>query len=330
MSTRYLVTGGAGFIGSHLVEALLDRGDAVVVLDDCSTGSLDNLAAVANHPGLQMVHGSVCDALVVDECVAQVDAIIHLAAAVGVMRILERRVQGIMVNLRGAEVLLQAACMHGRLPLFLASSSEVYGKGIGERFAEDDDCVLGPTSRHRWSYACSKAMDEFLALAYHHERDLPVRIARFFNITGPRQSPFYGMVLPRFCAAALRGEAVQVYGDGQQSRCFLHVRDAVAAIMTMLDCPDTIGQVVNVGSAQEVTIADLAQAVVERAGSEGGVAHVPYEEAYPGGGFEDLRRRAPDVSRLQRLTAWHQSIDLDGIIDDCLEAERHGRQAASQ
>ena len=329
MSTRYLVTGGAGFIGSHLVEALLARGDAVVVLDDCSTGSLDNLAAVANHPGLQMVHGSVCDALVVDDCAAQVDAIIHLAAAVGVMRILERRVQGIMVNLRGAEVVLQAACMHGRLPLFMASSSEVYGKGQGECFAEDDDCVLGPTSRHRWSYACSKAMDEFLSLAYHHERDLPVRIARFFNITGPRQSPFYGMVLPRFCAAALRGEPVQVYGDGQQSRCFLHVSDAVSAILALLECPEAVGQVVNVGGELEVSIGDLAQAVAGRADPAISVVHVPYDEAYPGGGFEDLRRRAPDVSRLHRLTGWRQSIDLDGIIDDCLAAERRRLEAAS-
>ncbi len=321
MSRNLLVTGGAGFIGSHLVEALLARGDRVVVLDDCSTGDLSNLAAVADHPALEIVHGSVCDSLVVDECAAQVDGIVHLAAAVGVMRILERRVHSIMVNLRGTEVVLQAALTHGRLPVLLASSSEVYGKGRNERFSEDDDCVLGPTGLHRWSYACSKAMDEFLALAHHHERDLPVRITRLFNITGPRQSPAYGMVLPRFCRHAVMGRPLEVYGDGEQTRCFLHIADCVDALLALLDHPAAVGRVVNVGGVEEVAIGALAQRVATLHGKGTSVVHVPYERAYPGGGFEDLRRRAPDTTRLRRLCDWAPTRDLDTIIRSCLAWE---------
>ncbi len=315
---HYLVTGGAGFIGSHLVEALLARGDAVTVLDDCSTGSLANLAAVADHRFLTVIHGSACDELVVDEACAGVDQVLHLAAAVGVQRILDRQVASIVTNLRGTEVLLRAATGRGRLPFFLASTSEVYGKLDKPPFREDDDSVFGASSLHRWSYACSKLMDEFLALAYHRERSLPVVIGRFFNITGPRQSPAYGMVLPRFCAAARRGAELQVHGDGRQTRCFLHVRDCVAAVLALIASRDALGQVVNIGGNGEIAMDALARRVVALAGSASPVRAVPYHEAFPKGGFEDMRRRVPDVGKLQRLTGWTQRIDLDGIIRDCL------------
>jgi len=315
---HYLVTGGAGFIGSHLVEVLLARGNVVTVLDDCSTGSLRNLAAVAGHSRLTILHGSVCDEVLVDEACAQVDAVVHLAAAVGVKRILDRQVASIVTNLRGTEVMLRAAHAHRSLPFLLASTSEIYGKLDKAPFKEDDDSVLGASSLHRWSYACSKLMDEFLALAYHRERGLPVTIARFFNVTGPRQSAAYGMVLPRFCIAAKHGDPLEVHGDGNQSRCFLHVRDAVAAITALLGCSAAVGKVVNIGSAEEVTMHALAERVVQIAGSRSQVRLVPYAEAFPQGGFEDMRRRVPDVTRLKTLTPWHQTLDLDATIRDCL------------
>lgn len=315
---RYLVTGGAGFIGSHLVDALLARGDAVRVLDDASTGSMANLAHHEGHPHLAIHHGSVCDQLLVDEVCQGVDAVIHLAAAVGVRRILDRRIGGIVTNVRGTETVLAAAAAAGRVPVFLASSSEVYGKGVSVPFREDDDCVLGPSGVHRWSYACSKALDEFLALAWHHERDLPVTIGRFFNVTGPRQSAAYGMVLPRFCAAAVADGELEVHGDGQQARCFLHVTDCVAAILALIEAPDAIGRVVNIGSNEEVTIGDLAERVVASAG-RGRVRQVSYEQAFPNGGFADMRRRVPDTSRLRALTGWQQHYDLSAVIAACLE-----------
>lgn len=315
---HYLITGGAGFIGSHLVEALLARGDAVTVLDDCSTGSLSNLTAVANNPRLTVIQGSVCDELAVDEACASAEAVIHLAAAVGVRRILDKRVASIVTNLRGTEVMLRAATAHGRLPFLLASTSEVYGKLDQAPFREDNDSVFGASSLHRWSYACSKLMDEFLALAYHKERSLPVTIARFFNVTGPRQSAAYGMVLPRFCAAAKAGLPLEVHGDGRQSRCFLHVADAVSAVVALLGCAPAVGQVVNIGSAEEVGMRVLAERVVQVAGGASAIRAVPYAEAFPQGGFEDLRRRVPDVSKLKRLTGWAQTRDLDATIRDCL------------
>ncbi len=315
---HYLVTGGAGFIGSHLVEALIAQGNAVTVLDNFSTGSTENLRGMANSPKLRVIHGSVCDESLVDEACAHVDAVIHLAAAVGVRRILDHQVSSIVTNLRGAEVAMRAASTHGRLPFFLASTSEVYGKLEQIPFREDGDCVLGSSSLHRWSYACSKLMDEFLALAYHRERCLPIRICRFFNVTGPRQSAAYGMVLPRFCQAARSGRDLEVHGDGMQTRCFLHVHDAVSAILALLDCPAAIGEIVNVGASDEVTIHELAERVIAQAGCDSSPRLVPYAEAFPQGGFEDMRRRVPDVSKLQRLTGWHQQWDLDAMIQDCL------------
>ena len=315
---RYLVTGGAGFIGSHLVEWLLARGAAVTVIDDGSTGDFANLGAATPDQRLTVIHGSVCDELVVDEACGDVDAVVHLAAAVGVRRILERQVASIVTNVRGTEVVLRAATAHGRLPLFLASTSEVYGKLDRTPFAEADDSVLGASRLHRWSYACSKLMDEFQALAYHRERGLPVVIGRFFNVTGPRQSGAYGMVLPRFCQAARAGQELEVHGDGAQSRCFLHVADAVAAIVALLDCPAAVGEVVNIGGGEEITMRALAERVIATAGSSSGIRAVPYAEAFPQGGFEDMRRRVPDTGKLQRLTGWRQGLDLDVMIRDCL------------
>jgi len=311
---RYLVTGGAGFIGSHLVEALLLRGDRVIALDDFSTGSAANLAHLAGHPALTVIHGSVCDELVVDECCQQVDRIIHLAAAVGVRRILERQVNSIVTNLHGTGTLLRSAHAHGRMPVFFASTSEVYGKQVAAPFREDADSVLGASALHRWSYACSKLMDEFLSLAWHRERKLPVTIARFFNTTGPRQSPAYGMVLPRFCQAALVGRPLEVHGDGRQSRCFLHVEDAVRAVLALDACPAAVGEVVNVGSTEEVSMTELAKKVVAAAGSSSTLNYISYAEAYPGGGFEDMQRRVPDVTKLARLTGWQARHDLASIV----------------
>jgi UDP-glucose 4-epimerase len=315
---RYLVTGGCGFIGSHLTEVLLARGDAVTVLDDGSTGRRGNLRAVESHPQLTVTSGSVCDELAVDEAIAGCDRVIHLAASVGVTRILERKVASITTNIRGTEVVLRAAWGHGRLPVFIASSSEVYGKLDRVPFRESDDSVLGATSLHRWSYACAKAMDEYLALAYHAERNLPAVIGRFFNITGPRQSPSYGMVLPRFVQAALAKTSIEVYGDGKQSRCFLHVADAVAAILALMDCPAAVGQVVNIGAAEEVSIIELAELVRSQANSPAALRLVSYSEAYPQGGFEDMRRRVPDTTKLEGLTGWRPSRDLPAIVRELL------------
>lgn len=313
---QWLITGGAGFIGSHLTQHLLANGDAVVVLDDCSTGNLANLP---DHPRLHVRLGSVCDELLVDEACDGCDGVIHLAAAVGVRRIIERQVRSIITNVRGTEVVLHAAAGHGNLPVFLASTSEVYGKGSRVPFAEDDDSVLGTSALHRWSYACSKLMDEFLALAYHRERGLPLVIGRFFNITGPRQSPAYGMVLPNFCRSALRGEPLVVHGDGQQSRCFLHVADCVAAIDALLQRitdPPVAGCVFNIGSDQEISMLDLAQQVISHTASSSPITLMPYEQAFPQGGFEDMRRRQPDTGRLRSACDWQPRFDLATIIAD--------------
>lgn len=325
-----LVTGGAGFIGSHLVERLLAAGDRVTVLDDASTGRLANLAAAAGHDRLTVVRGSVCDEVAVDEAIQGCDRVVHLAAAVGVRRILERRVGSLVANVRGTEVVLRACLAHGRVPVFVASTSEVYGKQEKAPFREDADHVLGPTSLHRWSYACSKLIDEFLAFAYHAERGLPVVCGRFFNVTGPRQSPAYGMVLPRFCAAAVAGRPLDVHGDGGQSRCFLHVADAVDALVQLLGCPAAVGLAVNIGSDAEITMLDLARRVIARAGSASALRLVSYAEAFPQGGFEDMRRRVPDVGRLRGLTGWAPRRSLDDIIDGCLADARTESAGAAQ
>ena len=317
-----LVTGGAGFIGSHVVESFLARGDHVAVIDDCSTGSMDNLKAVAGHERLSIVHGSVCDELAVDECCAHLkpELVIHLAAAVGVKRILERQVGSIVTNVRGTEVVLRAAAQHGARRVLIASTSEVYGKQDKVPFREDDDSVLGSTNLHRWSYACAKMLDEFLSLAYHRERGLGVAVMRFFNITGPRQSAAYGMVLPRFCQAAVAGGVLEVHGDGEQTRTFLHVADAVAGILALAGCDAAIGRVVNVGGTEEVSMRTLAVAVRAAAGT-GTITLVPYASAYPTG-FEDMRRRVPDTTRLRQMTGWKPVRELRQIIADALADAR--------
>jgi UDP-glucose 4-epimerase len=312
---RYLITGGSGFIGSHVTEALLARGDVVTVLDDFSTG---RRAYLPTHPQLTVIEGSVCDEAVVERALTGVDHVVHLAAAVGVRKIMDERISGIRTNLQGSENVLVAAAAR-RLPIFFSSTSEVYGKNATTPFREDDDSVFGASSLHRWSYACSKLMDEFLALAYFHERQLPVTIARFFNVTGPRQCPDYGMVLPRFCAAALRGENLQVHGSGQQSRCFLHVHDCVRAVIALLDAPATIGQVINIGSDEETTIQGLAERVLAASGSRSRIHGIPYATAFPGGGFEDMMRRVPDTGKLTRLTGWKRRYDLAQTVNDALQ-----------
>jgi UDP-glucose 4-epimerase len=245
------------------------------------------------------------------------DTIVHLAAAVGVRRILDRQVASIVTNVRGTEVVLRAAAQHGGAQVFLASTSEVYGKQDRVPFREDDDSVLGATGLHRWSYSCCKMLDEFLGLAWHRERRLPVVVGRFFNVTGPRQSAAYGMVLPNFCAAARSGGTVPVHGDGQQTRTFLHVADCVDAILRLMACPAAVGRVVNIGGEDEISMQALAERVVRLAG-RGTIALIPYERAYPQGGFEDMRRRVPDTTRLRQLTGWAPRHNLDAIIRDAL------------
>ena len=317
---RVLITGGAGFIGSHLAEHLLARGDQVFVLDDLSTGQMSNLDPVVGLPGFEYRVGSVTDVPLVTELVDRCDFTVHLAAAVGVRLIVEQPVHTIETNVRGTEVVLGAAAKK-RKPVLVASTSEVYGKSHRLPFRETDDLQLGPTTHSRWAYACSKALDEWLALAYWREKKVPVIVTRFFNTVGPRQTGRYGMVLPSFAAQALRGEPIRVFGTGEQSRCFAHVGDVVRAMTALIETPAAIGEVVNVGSAEEVSIMRLAELVRDAADSSSPVELVPYEEAY-GEGFEDMQRRVPDVSKLERLIGFRPSTSLDQIIRDVVADQR--------
>ena len=316
-----LVTGGSGFIGSHLVDFLADETDErIIVLDDFSTGSRENLSAFDR---LETVQGDVRDAAVVADCVERADAVYHLAAAVGVKRIVDNPLESLQTNLRGTENVLDAAARDGT-PVFIASSSEVYGKSEAIPFAEPDDRVLGPTDTPRWGYATAKAADEFLALAYHDERDLPVVVARFFNTVGPRQTGQYGMVIPTFVEQALAGEPLTVYGDGTQTRCFTHVHDAVRAIYELMNEPDAHGEVFNVGAPDPTSVNDLARRVIELAESDSEITHVPFEEVY-GPDFEEPDRREPDVTKLRETIGWAPEGDLDRILVDVIE-ERTGRE----
>ena len=314
---RWLVTGGAGFIGSHLTGALLARGARVTVLDDLSTGSLGNLDGLAaTHGGaLEVVEGSTLDPGLTGPLVERADTVVHLAAAVGVKLIVERPVHTIVNNVEGTRVVLEAAARHGT-PVLLASTSEVYGKGERVPFAEDDDLRLGPTTR--WAYACSKALDEWLGLAYHREQGLPITVLRLFNVVGPRQTGRYGMVLPTFAGQALRGEPITVYGSGAQTRCVAHVSYVVEALLRLADCPEAVGRRVNVGSDEEVSIAELAERVRRLAHSRSPIVRVPFEEAYASG-FEDMARRVPDVTRLRQLTGFRPATPLDATIRDVLD-----------
>ena len=316
-----LITGGAGFIGSHLTQALLERGDSVAVLDNLSTGSFENIKRFRDHARFSFAIEDISNTLVLDRLASEADAIVHLAAAVGVQLVVERPTETIETNVLGTHFVLGAARRY-RCRTLLASTSEVYGKGAKIPFAEEDDLLLGPSSRSRWSYAASKLLDEFLGLAAHREFGLPVTILRFFNTVGPGQTGRYGMVVPRFVRAALAGKPIPVFGDGEQSRCFCHVGDTVRALVALMDKPErSAGEIFNIGSVEEVTINELAQAVLARTGSTAGIAHIPYSEGYAPG-FEDMRRRVPDTSKLNGVTGWQPERSLDEILTDVIAWER--------
>jgi UDP-glucose 4-epimerase len=319
---RVLITGGSGFIGGHLAEALLDAGHTVFVIDDLSTGSIENIAHLKGRPAFHYTIDTVFNDAVVAELVDRADVVFHLAAAVGVKLIVQDPVHTLETNVHGTEVVLRHAAKKQKL-VFIASTSEVYGKSTDVPFHEDADLVMGPTSRHRWAYACSKAMDEFLALAYWKQKQLPVVIVRFFNTVGPRQTSRYGMVLPTFVRQALAGEAITVFGDGKQSRSFTYVGDVVGALLKLMVEPKAIGQVFNIGNPQEVTIGDLAARVKRMTGSASPIQFVPYEKAYDPG-FEDMPRRVPDLTRIRSLINFEPKVHLDEIIERVVaEARLH-------
>lgn len=313
MSRHILVTGGAGFIGSHLVERLLADGKAVAVIDDCSTGSLENLHAVKENSRLKIFQSKVSEYPELRALVENAESIYHLAAAVGVELILKSSIETIKTNLRETETILEVASEFG-VPLLLTSTSEVYGKSAKPAFSEEDDLLIGPPHLSRWSYACSKLMDEFLALAYAKEKNLPVVIARLFNTVGPRQTGRYGMVLPRFIAAAKRGEPLQVFGDGKQTRCFCYVQDTVEALVRLQNCPEARGEVFNIGSSEEISIRALAELVVQTVGSVSPIEFVDYEQAYAPG-FEDMLRRKPVVKKLEERTGFRPETPLRQIVE---------------
>ena len=316
---RILVTGGAGFIGSHLCDRFLASGHSVTALDDLSTGSLENLREARAQGRFRFVRGTVLDPRRVRQLVERGDAVVHLAAAVGVMLVVNSPVRTIETNIRGTEVILEAAARR-KVPVLLASTSEVYGKGRAP-FSEDDDTVLGPPDHARWAYAASKLVDEFLALAYWKERGLPVVIARLFNTVGPRQTGRYGMVVPRLVTQALAGGPLTVYGDGRQTRCFAHVDDVTRALEKLLVARRARGRAINVGSDEELSIGALARLVRRRVNPKASITRVPYRRAY-GEGFEDLRRRVPDLSRIRGLIGWKPRHRIEDIIDSVAESLR--------
>jgi UDP-glucose 4-epimerase len=310
---RYLITGGAGFIGSHLTERLLDRGDRVVLLDNLSTGSMENIRHLKTSERMEYHLDNIENRQLVAELVDDADVVVHLAAAVGVKLIVESPVKTIETNVNGTQMILEAACKKKKLVL-TASTSEVYGKNTNVPFTEDADLVLGPTTKGRWSYAASKALDEFLALSYWKEKRLPVIVVRLFNTVGPRQTGRYGMVLPNFVKSALDNTAINIYGTGKQSRCFCDVRDTVEGLIRLMDTDRSVGEVVNVGNTEEISIEGLAQKVKERTGSFSPIEYVPYDQAYEPG-FEDMMRRVPSVEKLQSLTGFRPATPLTEIID---------------
>lgn len=325
-----LITGGAGFIGSHLADALLSRGERVIVLDDLSTGSVENLRHLRGNANLQCYFDTVMNRQLLAEVVDESDAVYHLAAAVGVRRIIESPVHTIETNVKGTELVLEAAARK-RKPVFIASTSEVYGKNNTIPFRENDDTTLGPTIKARWSYASSKALDEFLALAYWKEKQLPVVIGRLFNTVGPRQTGRYGMVLPTFVTQALEGSPLTVYGTGKQSRCFGYVQDIVEALLRLMDTDLAVGEVVNIGNDEEISIEDLAYLVKEQTASASEVHYIPYDQAYEPG-FDDMLRRVPCIEKLMRLTSYRPTTPLAMVIDQvaaCIAAKNPVVQASS-
>jgi UDP-glucose 4-epimerase len=319
---RVLITGGAGFVGSHLADALLQRGDDVFVLDDLSTGSIDNITQFKSHPRFHYTIDSVSNEPRLAEMIDTCDTVVHLAAAVGVKLIVEAPVHTIETNVHGTEVVLKHANKKKKLVL-IASTSEVYGKSTAVPFNEETDLVLGPTVKHRWAYACSKLIDEFLALAYWKERKLPVIIVRLFNTVGPRQTGQYGMVIPNFVRQALAGQPITVFGDGSQSRSFTYVGDVVRAMIDLINEPAAVGQVFNIGNGTEISINALAEKVKALTGSNSEIVRIPYELAYEAG-FEDMPRRVPDLRKLQKLIGYQPTVELDEILGKVIESFRQG------
>ncbi len=311
-----LITGGAGFIGSHLAEKLLAQGDQVTIIDNLSTGRFENIAPLEGHPGFRYAIEDIRHAAVMDRLVSECDVIYHLAAAVGVFAIVHSPIDTLEINVGGTEIVLQTARRY-RKRVLITSTSEVYGKGVKVPFSEDDDRILGPTHKSRWSYAASKELDEFLGLAYHKAVGLPVTIVRLFNTVGPRQIGNYGMVVPRFVQWALRGEPIQVYGDGQQSRCFANVHDVVNAIIALVRSDATAGEVYNIGNNEEISIYELAQLVKECTHSQSEIVFIPYDQAYEVG-FEDMRRRVPDVSKIHAAVGWQPTTPLQTTVEQII------------
>ena len=309
---KFLITGGAGFIGSHLVEKLIARGDQVVVLDNLSTGSAINLSGIKEQISFQ--EGNILDQTEINKLVSESDFVVHLAAALGVFNIVNKPLESLKTNLQGSEVVLEA-CDKYRKPVLIASTSEIYGKNDKVPLNEEDDRIIGHPLKSRWSYSEAKAVDESLAYFYYLENKLPIRIVRFFNTVGPRQVGHYGMVVPRFVSAALKNEPLSVYGSGDQIRCFCHVDDAVRALLLVIDSDNAVGEVFNVGNNQQVTIMELAKKVIELTGSSSIIEKIAYEKAYPEG-FEDMQRRVPDISKIKQVLGWLPEINLDQIIKD--------------
>ncbi|HET7590141.1 MAG TPA: NAD-dependent epimerase/dehydratase family protein [Solirubrobacterales bacterium] len=313
---RYLITGGAGFIGSHLADALVSRGDEVLVLDDLSTGRLENLELCMGTGSMEFVEGSILDEELVDRCTGETDVCLHLAAAVGVERILERPLDSLIRNVRGSDVVISSVVRSGG-KILVASSSEVYGKNNSGPLEETSDRILGPPSTSRWAYSTAKAFSEVLANAYACEQQAESIVVRFFNTVGPRQTGSYGMVLPRFVQQALSGEPLTVYGDGTQTRCFTHVSDVTAAVLSLCGEEAAVGKTFNIGSPNEISILELAQRVLERTGSGSEIVLVPYETAYPEG-FEEIGRRHPELTRIGRIAGWAPRHTIDEMIDDVI------------
>jgi UDP-glucose 4-epimerase len=309
---RYLVTGGAGFIGSHLVEKLIARGDQVVILDNFSTGTPKNLEVLAGK--VTFYEGNILDRVIIEKLVAESDYVVHLAAALGVFNIVNKPLESLKTNLQGSEVVLEACDRYGK-PVLIASTSEIYGKNDKVPLNEEDDRIIGHPLKSRWSYSEAKAVDESLAYFYYLENKLPIRIVRFFNTVGPRQVGHYGMVVPRFVSAALKNEALSVYGSGDQIRCFCHVADAVKGLLLVMDSDKAKGQVFNVGNNSQISIMELAKKVIEITGSKSTIEKIAYEKAYPDG-FEDMQRRVPDISKIKQVLGWEPEINLDQIIKD--------------
>ena len=309
---KYLITGGAGFIGSHLAESLIARGDQVVVFDNLSTGSIDNLSRVKEK--IEFEQGNILDKSLIDRLVAESDYVVHLAAALGVFNIVNKPLESLKTNLQGSEIVLEA-CDKFSKPVLMASTSEIYGKNDKVPLNEEDDRIIGHPLKSRWSYSEAKAVDESLAYFYYLENKLPIRIVRFFNTVGPRQVGHYGMVVPRFVSAALKNEPLSVYGSGDQIRCFCHVSDAVRALLLLMDSDKTVGEVFNVGNNQQISIMELAKKVIEITNSSSSIEKIEYEKAYPVG-FEDMQRRVPDISKIKQALGWTPEIKLDQIIKD--------------